>query len=261
MIPNRKPNKLKILPTTSVKSRVERSTKIFRRVPITQNKHVPTIEPKKGLSFPKRNPQIPVTSVKRIWNGETVFVIGGGPSLKTADWNKLAGKKTIAINKSFITYPNADVLYWTDSRFYSWYTEKVNEFKGLKYTIRHSNNYTGDINLLTRGRRYGLETRTDTLAHGNNSGYAAINLAYHLGAKKIVLLGYDMGIVKGESHYHDGYPIKATSHDIYEKQFIPGFQQLADELKQNKVEVWNACLTSNLFAFPKISLQRGLSFT
>ena len=261
MIPNRKAQKLKVKPVLSTRSRIERSAKVYRRSVNSRTKHIPTIEPKKVISYPKRNKSLPTRPVERIWDGETVFLIGGGPSLKDADWNKLAGKKTIAINKSFISYPNADILYWTDSRFYSWYKQKIDEYQGLKYTVRYSVNLTDDVKLLNRGKRYGLETRNDTIAHGNNSGYAAINLAYHLGAKRIVLLGYDMGNVKGESHFHGGYPIKATNDDIYEKQFIPGFDQLKDELKEKNIEVWNACLTSKLLAFPKISLRRGLNFT
>jgi len=261
MIPNRKPQRLKVKPATSNRSRIQRNETIIRRKPSTQNKHIPVLPPQGAVSYPKRSKDILTVSISPIWAGETVFVIGGGPSLKDVNWNILAGKKTIAINKSFLNYPNADVLYWTDSRFYSWYNQQIDEFNGIKYTIRYSVNYTGNINLLKKGRRYGLESRTDTLAHGNNSGYAAINLAYHLGAKKIVLLGYDMGNVNGESHFHGGYPIKATGDDVYEKQFIPGFNQLAEDLKKKNVEVWNACKTSKLLAFPKISLERDLRFT
>lgn len=259
MIPNRKPKAVKVKPASSAKSRIARSGPIPRHrsgqtQPATRV-HVSKINPVVQNDIAKK----PKTShVQPIWKGETCFIIGGGPSLAALDWNQLAGKRTIAINKAVLSYPNADVMYWTDSRFYSWYRQDIDRFKGLKYTIRFHATHNSDVMMLNRGMRFGLETRTDTLAHGNNSGYAAINLAYHLGAKKIVLLGYDMGNVGGKSHYHDGYPTRATSDDVYEKQFIPGFAVLASELKKKGVEVWNACLTSKLIAFPRISLDRGL---
>ena len=59
--------------------------------------------------------------VKPIWLDETVFIIGGGPSLKGFNWSLLAGKKTIAINRAIQFYPKADALYFTDGRVYSWY--------------------------------------------------------------------------------------------------------------------------------------------
>ena len=65
--------------------------------------------------------------------------------------------------------------------------------------------------ILKKGQKFGLESARDTLAHGNNSGYAAINLAVHLGAARIVLLGYDMGNDGKVSHFHEGYPPNATA--------------------------------------------------
>ena len=56
--------------------------------------------------------------ITKIWNAsDTVYIIGGGPSLKNFKWSELNNKKTIAINKSLLSYPNADAVYWTDGRF------------------------------------------------------------------------------------------------------------------------------------------------
>lgn len=37
---------------------------------------------------------------------------------------------------------------------------------------------------------------------GGNGGMQAVNLAWHLGADRIVLLGYDMQITDGQLHWH-----------------------------------------------------------
>ena len=261
MIPNRKPKRVKIKPASS-NSRMHRSNTVRRHDRKLQSASAATVIPKKvkPLSIKEHSKRPKVTSVQPIFRGKTCFIIGGGPSLSKIDWNQLAGKNTIAINKAFISYPNADVLYWTDSRFYSWYKNRIDQYKGIKYAIRFNATQNGEVQLLNRGIRFGLETRADTLAHGNNSGYAAINLAYHLGAKKIVLLGYDMGNVGGKSHYHEGYSAtRTTSDEIYQKQFIPGFTFIANELKKKNIEVWNGCPTSKLTVFPRISLERALN--
>lgn len=199
------------------------------------------------------------TSIKPIWKGETVYLIGGGPSLKNFKWNSLFGKKTIAINKALKFYPEADAVYWTDGRVYTWLEKEINNFKGLKYTIR-PREYKGKVNILRRGKKFGFEPSPNTIAHGNNSGYAAINLAIHLGAKRIVLLGYDMGATSGGTHFHDGYPVNATGAKIYKEQFIPGFDVLKDSIKGKDIQIYNACPSSSLKAFPIITIEEGLGF-
>jgi hypothetical protein len=61
------------------------------------------------------------------------------------------------------------------------------------------------------------------------------------------------------SHYHEGYPVPATGDNIYRDQFVPGFEILADLLKQKKVEVYNASMTSSLRVWQKISFEQALS--
>ena len=203
------------------------------------------------------------STVNPIWNGDTVYLIGGGPSLSNFNWSSLNGKKTIAINKAILHYPQADVMYWTDGRVYTWYKDDIDNYEGLKYTIRggkHYNDSKSKVHVLKRGNKFGLEKAKDTLAHGNNSGYAAINLAVHLGAKKIVLLGYDMGSNGKLSHFHNGYPVNPTAAKIYNDQFIPAFEYLKSELDVIGVKVFNACPTSKLNTFPKISIEEALSF-
>jgi len=228
---------------------------------IVANDNVPTIQRRNlSITTSAEVTKRPISKVEPIWSGETVFIIGGGPSLQDFNWSGLYGKKTIAINKSLLSFPQANVLYWTDSRVYSWIKADIDNFKGPKYTIRDHPSYIGDIKILRKGNKFGLEEAKDTLSHGNNSGYAAINLAYHLGAKRIILLGYDMGNDGKRGHHHDGYPVPVTGDNIYRDQFIPGFKILADLLKTKGIEVYNASPNSLLNAWPKITLEKALTF-
>jgi hypothetical protein len=40
-----------------------------------------------------------------------------------------------------------------------------------------------------------------------------------------------------QGHYHDGYPVPLTGDSVYKEQFIPGFEILANLLKEKGVEV------------------------
>ncbi len=208
------------------------------------------IEPPKTIKY---------STVPKLFPNETIFIIGGGPSLADFDFRTLTGKKTIAINKALLYCTNPDIVYWTDSRFYTWYKNEVDSYKGLKFALRAGSQYTADIKVLRKGKPYGLEIDPQTLAHGFNSGYAAINLAYHLGAKKIVLLGFDMAQDGNQSHFHDGYPTRSTGDKMYIEKFIPGFSHLREELKGTGVKVLNASPNSRLKTFTKITLSEAVS--
>lgn len=196
-------------------------------------------------------------STEKIWNDEVVYIVGGGPSLKGFNWDRLSGKNVIAINRAYEVLPNADVLYWTDSRFYRWYRKDINNFKGMKVTCRPIVDKPSDVILLKANNSFNIDTRPEFLSHGNNSGYAAINLAVKLGAKKIYLLGYDMKSNPKNSHWHTGYQ---THHnkDIYNKM-IKSFDSIPSELKRLGVECFNANIKSELTVFRKCTIDDAIS--
>lgn len=193
----------------------------------------------------------------KIWVNEVVYIIGGGPSLKNFDWTKLEGKKVIAINRAFEVLPKADILYWTDSRFYKWNTDNINKFKGLKFTCRSFRNMPNDITLLKSVNNMNINTRPSYITHGNNSGFGAINLAVKLGAKKIYLLGYDMSSNPENTHWHSGYQLN-HNHNIYNKM-IKYFESLPNELKKLKIECYNANMKSKLNVFRKCTLSDAIN--
>ena len=186
---------------------------------VSKNMHIrnSAVEAPKTVKF---------STVPKLFPGETIYIIGGGPSLKNFDFKTLIGKKTIAINKAIVYHPTASILYWTDGRFYTWFKNEVDSYKGLKFTLKPHSQYTHDINVLRKGKPYGLEDDPQTLSHGFNSGYAAINLSYHLGAKRIVLLGFDMTNDGTQTHFHDGYPTRAAGNKIYTEKFYQDLNSL-----------------------------------
>lgn len=198
------------------------------------------------------------TYIDPIFLGDTIYIVGGGPSLKGFDFNLLKGKTVIAVNKAFFHLPFAQVLYWSDTRFYEWYGKEVDFFKGIKVTCRSQPKKADIINLLNTGKN-GLETMSYGLRDGGNSGYAAINLAYHLGAKRIVLMGFDMQTNGKETHWHDGYSSTANTETM-QRLMVPNFDTLVEPLEKRKVKVYNASHTSVLTCFLKISIEEALAF-
>ena len=246
-----------------------RPSNISRRVLNRSIVKTTNIRPARGFSqraLEIKNSEVPAgkpikySVVPRKFEGETIYIIGGGPSLKNFNFAELKGCRTIAINKAVFFHQSADVLYWTDSRFYTWYKNDIDNFNGLKFALKPGSQYTTDIKVLRKGVAHGLEKDPHVLAHGNNSGYAAINLAYHLGANRIVLLGFDMHNDGKDTHFHDGYPTKSTGDQIYRDKFLPGFTQLKSELDPEGVTVLNASVYSQLTTFTKITIEQALSF-
>lgn len=200
-------------------------------------------------------------SVPPEWTGETAFLLGGGPSLRGFDASVLRGRRIIAINNSWELAPWADVLYFCDVKWWGWNFAKVqNGFTG-RYIVTPSQQIPdprGRVIKLTGGT--GLETDPTGLRHGSNGGYQAINLAYHLGATQIILLGYDMRLSGNRTHWHDGHPAtrEAAYQQTLENAMLPKFPSIVEPLKAAGVEVLNATSGSALECWPHVSLDKIL---
>lgn len=196
--------------------------------------------------------------LKKIWKNEIVYIVGGGPSLKGFNWDRLKGKHTIAINKAYKVVPWSEVLYWTDARFYRWNKHDIDSLKGIKITCRNAPSLAPDVVLLTTSGRTGIDKRPNFIRAGNNSGFAAINVAFHLGVKKIYLLGFDMESSDRNTHWHEGYGIR-HDHKIYERNMISNFDGIHELLKTEGIELWNANPKSKLKSIPKCKLEDALN--
>lgn len=84
-----------------------------------------------------------------------------------------------------------------------------------------------------------------------NSGAQAINLAYLMGATRIILLGYDMGAT-GQSHWFGSHP-KGLNNGNY-AGYVRNFTKLAADLRYEGVEVINCTRTTALTQFPRAEL-------
>src|SRR5690606_24516492 len=112
----------------------------------------------------------------------------------------------ICINDAHRMAPWADVLYSSDRSWWPHY-KGVPSFGGLKFGIgsgigkANAFHQLPDVSVLRNTGYDGLEMAPTGLRNGRNSGYAAVNLAVHLGASRVVLLGYDMGWQGAKAHF------------------------------------------------------------
>jgi hypothetical protein len=148
------------------------------------------------------------------------------------------------------------VLYAADARWWRWH-RGVMSFEGLKYCLTPEIvNEPWRIQVLKNTGHDGLELDPQGLRTGRNGGYQAVNLAVHLGAGRIVLLGYDMQPgPKGEQHWHHDHPTRIQSPYPL---FLEKFATLVAPLEQAGVRVVNCSRRTALACFPKQSLREAL---
>jgi hypothetical protein len=194
--------------------------------------------------------------VPRLWPGATMVLLGGGPSLTPADVDACRDRvRVIAINDAYRLAPWADVLYACDDQWFRWHRD-VPGFAGLKYTIDPRAASRPRVQLLRNTGSTGLETDPSGLRTGANSGYQAINLAVHLGAARILLLGYDMQRRGGRDHWFGAHPNQTSPpFQLFRRQF----GALVDPLAARGVTVLNCTPDSALDVFPCQPLATALA--
>lgn len=180
--------------------------------------------------------------------GEPIYIIGGGSSLKDFDFNRLAGKVTIACNKALL-YIEPTYLVYMDDQFYDWYEDEVRAFGGMKFTHSWNKKREG-VTFAKNLGSLGLSDDFKTgLFHGGNAAYLALNLACVMGGETIYLLGVDMCYGNGATHFHGGYPNKDVIGENRFKHMIKAFNYGSVILKERGAQIYNCSSISKLECF------------
>lgn len=203
--------------------------------------------------------QIPLN----LWKGEPCFILGGGPSLRGFDGERLRGRgRVIAVNEAGLTMaPFADVLFWADGRWYDWNKDRLHlhtgEFKVTR--CRPMSRSEADIKIV-RALPRRMSHWFDALG-GWCGGGCAINLAYLLAASPVFLLGFDMHDMPADrwrdGNWHDRHrepPVEGQRRD----NFVPAIERMVPHLDRRGVEVYNCNPDSALRCFPFINIEEVL---
>lgn len=192
-------------------------------------------------------------SVPKLWRGQTVAVLASGPSMsaEVAKTVQAAGVPVIVINTTFRLAPWADVLYAADEMWWA-ETPDALKFAGLKVSVGK----VKGVHQLRNTGKVGFDPDPSALRTGGNSGYQAVHLAAHFGAKTVVLCGFDF---QGGQHWHPDHkaPLRKTLPDIY-PVWAKHFETLRTELDMRGVTVFNSTPGSALRVFQEKPLQESL---
>jgi hypothetical protein len=182
-------------------------------------------------------------SVLREWPGETVFIVGGGPSVLAVDLEALRGQRVIAINSSVYKLPWADILYFGDWR---WWNEPNNRaavasFAGRVVTTSRLVAEDKKVLVCRAAKPPGLAREHDSLMQKFTSLTAATNLAAHLVGPggTIVWLGADGRFAPdGRSHHHQPHrwPHRAGCYDKQHADLVT----IVPSLRTLKIAAFNA---------------------
>lgn len=194
--------------------------------------------------------------------GETVFILGNGPSVREHDLSRLSDHRTIGMNASPLLDREhgftSDYYVVSDARFLlnpakrEWairlpsektirvLRDKLKPFDdprlaNLTYYVRSlgKNGFSAD---LSRGYYFGC-----------TSSMLAIQLAAYLGCKRIVLLGNDLTYPKGQPRfYREDQP---QDHDPFLSIQIWNIHNAMIELRAHDVEMVICTKSSNLVPY------------
>ncbi len=233
--------------------------------------------------------------VPKMWSGDC-YIIGGGSSLANQFnashlvpeerdeflefgmcLSSLHGEHIIGVNLAAFLGDWVDIAYWGDTDTYNQYRGWFDDFAGLKVSSAGKfadPKFRSIKHLYKKGDKGISEDPSELSWIGKNSGASAINLAYHLGCTRILLLGFDMkSSPGGRIHWHTGYPDKLTvpSNADIEKgnlwvprdpnpkenynRHLQGFKEVALDAERLGIEIINLCPDSEIKEFPKMSYQ------
>lgn len=197
----------------------------------------------------------------RSFEGQTITLIGGGPSHATIDLEVLKSHRFIAINSSCrkvrpVATVN-DVLYFTDNSWNenrpelaaNWPGSVITANRNVKVRLGDAVRYL-DVLALTERMRTGPDFVQAS------SGHIAACLAAVMGAVRLVLVGFEAQAVNGRTHGHNDY----SHHDLadYVERFLPGWKMLAPIFVRMGVDVINATPGSAIKEFRFEPLARAL---
>lgn len=180
----------------------------------------------------------------------TIICAASGPSLTAQDCERVSalGLPVIAVNNTWQRFPELLALYAGDLAWWNINHQLVPQgrFRCVTASLSAHRKYP-----FLEYRRYCADKET------YNSGAMAIEYAAELGAKRILLIGYDCSIRHG-LHWHGDHQPGLTNPseaapDIWQNQFLRAKQRLSG------VEIINCSRRTELKCFPLKNLELALA--
>jgi hypothetical protein len=226
--------------------------------------------------------------IPNMWEDGECWIIGGGSSVprmfgvpediiqdvykkrRTLEayspyLSALHDKHVIGVNTAY-QYGNwVDITVFGDINFYLEHTMKLLDFKNLKVSchprVRKGHPGVYHIKYIAQDsqKTKGLTTRKGYTAWNKHTGAVAINLAYHLGVKRVYLLGFDMQLdTNGKAHSHaeyhqEGLPIHKNR--LPYDSHLSHYPYIARDAESMGLEIINVNDNTAITQFPVVKLE------
>lgn len=184
------------------------------------------------------------------------FIIGGGSSIDIIkssgfSFEKLSNEITFGVNKAYnLLIPT--YLVFSDAYFWKHFQNQIKKLTCYKIVPDNIiKGYKDETLIFLRRSQTPRDILPTTLASPvsfiNNSGVAALRIAYVMGCNPIYLVGIDVKIGEdGKSHYHNDYKgLRSTPPTRY-NQFYTEFERTIKAMKGKNKEVVSCSKTSLL---------------
>ncbi len=215
---------------------------------------------------------------QNIHQGQRCFIIGNGPSLKNMDLSPLKNEFTFGMNRIYLLYPKMgfpttyyvsinslvieqcadDIEKLPVPKFLSWRSQKL---------IRMTEN-TMFLHTTYTGKKFAKDARK-RLWEGATVTYVALQLAYFMGFRQVILIGVDHSFAsKGKpnttivsqgddpDHFNPGYFGKGFRWQLPDLETSEIAYRLARKTyEENEREVLDATVGGKLTVFPKVDYQ------
>lgn len=207
------------------------------------------------------------------WQGGECYLIGGGPSLRSFDWNALRGKeRVIVVNRAFKDCPWAAIWWSEDASVITEVWGRSDEwraFRGVKLLSAdpafepsvHAVDPSVHFVWPKRKGKFWSKSLAEGFAWASNSLVGALNLADVFGADPIYILGLDCNQVGGmETNYHGDYEAvrRDRTGDFQYASYKSDFENwAAPNLRHRRVV--NLNVASAVECWPRVSWQSRLT--
>ena len=194
------------------------------------------------------------------------LILAGGPSLPGILQGRKcrqAGWFTIGVNLAgYMIGDWVDICFFADSLM--WWNHKDALMKcrarkisldKIKPGVESIKGKAPDVEIWKWGGCHGINTGPGMCCFNRSSGGAAINMAYHLGARRILLAGYDMHSDyqgRDRNWYPEQYQRK--SRKGYGNMLL-SFDRIAHDARRLKIEIINVTPGSAITQFPFASME------
>lgn len=200
---------------------------------------------------------------------------GRSPEVYSSYMQPIHDKHVIGVNVAYRIGRWIDVVFFGDFRFFQAHKHALAEFPGLKVccNARINNPRYDWVKYVGHDKEHkkGISYDRRKVSWNGNSGAAAISLAANMGAKRIILLGFDMKVKDDDStqHWHTLYKglhpqAGKTGHNKKVRSLpfarhLKGFEFIHKDARKQGITIINACPDSAITQFKKLSVKQLLN--